>query len=618
MQRRNCQVDELQYEVRQPTKFKEGDLWPVLLFLHGAGERGSNVDSVHRHGPWKAPGAAGFLIVAPLCPSGAVWPALTEQVHAVVVKVCNDYPADPGRLYLTGLSLGAFGCWSLVTAYPCCYKAVVAVCGGYARPEKTHLQRLLHSARCAPVVAPDTVADLRSIPAWLFHGSADKVVDVNGSQALYEFLGGKSRGQKLKLTIYSGRGHSVWSQAYNDAGLYAWLWEQGSGASCSSFRSHEVGSVHNRKVSSPSRNKKVSGYFSAKEDGFRSATQRIQKRLAEGCAVPIDLVSHEAICSGDEITDCPGASKEHKAVGSGCGGMKVIWASHFTCELPDDDFERCQDAAVMSDDCAIGQEEPKVHKVTSSCSQHDLHFTEELEELFGDEDALMDDAPMSSHLGAELIQEESLNRFVQRGHALSQNLDVEAVPHQCETEQRSVRSSLLKRRRVAEENPSSSASTERRQEKQRSQEPVFPVKRLQQASKFPFKLRGCQNRSDPDPVVNQGELAVSSHDEAEDLCKLKKETDQFPVGKGGARRTQKVCKDNFQGVSGTDIRDAARQGGRAKICGMMYEEAHEPRESKRRRRIATPQGRDLNDESGKLEQDDDVTLISHRTLPSSE
>merc|ERR1712151_1462551 len=115
-------------------------------------------------------------IVAPLCPQKAVWPSLTQEVHKVLTQVIEKYDVDPTRLYLSGMSLGAFGCWSLVTAYPNLFAAVVAVCGGYAQPRKTSLRALLRSAHSPPNVAPQDAVGLRNVPAWLFHGSEDNIV----------------------------------------------------------------------------------------------------------------------------------------------------------------------------------------------------------------------------------------------------------------------------------------------------------------------------------------------------------------------------------------------------------------------------------------------------------
>ena len=134
-----CQVrDGLHYLVREPrsrectgSTSEDGGtdgLAPLLFFLHGAGERGSpdglELNKVQRHGPWKRPGADPFLIVAPQCPKNQVWPSLVDELRQVLddvrQKSCDrqSFRFDPDRVCVTGLSLGGFGTWALVTKFP--------------------------------------------------------------------------------------------------------------------------------------------------------------------------------------------------------------------------------------------------------------------------------------------------------------------------------------------------------------------------------------------------------------------------------------------------------------------------------------------------------------------
>ena len=111
---------------------------PLLLFLHGAGERGapdgSELHKVEKHGPWRAEGLEGFLLVAPQCPSGLTWPGLAHRVVALARQMLRRNPGpDPAMVSLAGLSMGAFGCWAAAAA-PDLFASVVAVCGGWAPP----------------------------------------------------------------------------------------------------------------------------------------------------------------------------------------------------------------------------------------------------------------------------------------------------------------------------------------------------------------------------------------------------------------------------------------------------------------------------------------------------
>ena len=131
-----CQVaDGLHYLVREPrsregsaatgSTSEDGEIdrpAPLLFFLHGAGERGnidgSELNAVQKHGPWKRPGSGPFLIVAPQCPKNHVWPAFVDELRKVLDDVQQSFPFDPDRVYVTGLSLGGFGTWALVTKFP--------------------------------------------------------------------------------------------------------------------------------------------------------------------------------------------------------------------------------------------------------------------------------------------------------------------------------------------------------------------------------------------------------------------------------------------------------------------------------------------------------------------
>ncbi|CAK9069310.1 unnamed protein product [Durusdinium trenchii] len=208
--------------------------WPLLLFLHGAGERGHedgrDLGKVRLNGPWAASGIQRFFLVAPQCPEDAVWPALAEQVVALTREVLETFKLDASRCYVTGLSMGGFGAWAAASLAPTLYTALVAVCGGFTRPlpRDTSLNAMLQLAKVAP--KEEDLEKLRELPVWLFHGLKDKIVDPDGSLLLYEALGGKARGRaKLKLTKYEDLGHTVWTSAYKTSELFPWLLRQRRG-----------------------------------------------------------------------------------------------------------------------------------------------------------------------------------------------------------------------------------------------------------------------------------------------------------------------------------------------------------------------------------------------------
>ena len=107
---------------------------PLLLFLHGSGERGhmngSELHKVQKDGPWDCPGADGFFILAPQCPKRLVWPTLVSEVRMLLTYICDRHDVDKSRVYITGLSMGAIGAWALAASQPQMFAAIVSVCGG--------------------------------------------------------------------------------------------------------------------------------------------------------------------------------------------------------------------------------------------------------------------------------------------------------------------------------------------------------------------------------------------------------------------------------------------------------------------------------------------------------
>lgn len=178
--------------------------WPVIVFLHGSGERGSDLEKVKIHGPPKliAKGQElPFIVVSPQCPDRQRWspPLLSGMLDEVIAKNC----VDQDRIYLTGLSMGAFATWDWAMAEPERFAALVPICGeGEARVAKS----------------------LKHIPIWMFHGAKDLGVPVAGSQVMYDAL--KQAGGDPKLTIYPDLAHDCWTVTYDNPELYKWLLEQ--------------------------------------------------------------------------------------------------------------------------------------------------------------------------------------------------------------------------------------------------------------------------------------------------------------------------------------------------------------------------------------------------------
>ncbi len=177
--------------------------WPLLIFLHGAGERGQDLAGVFRHGPLRRvqEGASfPFLIAAPQIDGQQFWACYTETLNSWLDELLRDWRIDPARVYLTGLSMGGTGTWMWGMAAPKRFAAIAPMCG-------------TGICWCA--------GNLREVPVWAFHGDADETVPVGESERMVERL--TQSGGQARLTIYEGYGHDCWTEAYRREDLYEWL-----------------------------------------------------------------------------------------------------------------------------------------------------------------------------------------------------------------------------------------------------------------------------------------------------------------------------------------------------------------------------------------------------------
>lgn len=178
--------------------------WPLLVFLHGIGGRGVDLERVKEYGiprlieeqrfEWP------FIIVSPQCPSDSYWPMEKDAVAALIEEVANTYAVDRTRIYLTGLSMGGYGAWDLAIAYPDLFAAVVPICGGGNQEE---------------------VALIKHVPVWVFHGAKDNIVPIEESEKMVKAL--EEADGNVTLTVYADAGHDAWTETYNNPELYEWL-----------------------------------------------------------------------------------------------------------------------------------------------------------------------------------------------------------------------------------------------------------------------------------------------------------------------------------------------------------------------------------------------------------
>lgn len=193
----------MNYLLALPKEYESKEKWPLLLFLHGAGERGDNLEQVKRHGPPKLIAAGKdlpFIVVSPQCPANRRWESI--ELTALLDEIVAKYKVDEDRIYVTGLSMGGFGTWSLATHSPERFAAIAPICGG----GETFMAR-----------------SLVKLPVWAFHGEKDSVVRPVRSTEMVEAI--KAAGGDPKLTLYPDLSHDSWTITYDNPEFYTWLLE---------------------------------------------------------------------------------------------------------------------------------------------------------------------------------------------------------------------------------------------------------------------------------------------------------------------------------------------------------------------------------------------------------
>lgn len=213
------------YQVYLPEDWRRDDRrqWPIILFLHGRGERGSEgmwqtqiglPEAVRDH-PERWP----FVIVMPQCPLGAFWTdgPMLKMAMAALDRETDEFHGDPDHTYLTGLSMGGYGAWELARLYPHRWAAIAISSGGifwsYA-PERWER---------ASTLPGEYARAIGKTSVWLFHGSDDPVVKERQSELMYDAF--KANGGRIRLWVYQGVHHDSWSRAYNEPELPRWLLE---------------------------------------------------------------------------------------------------------------------------------------------------------------------------------------------------------------------------------------------------------------------------------------------------------------------------------------------------------------------------------------------------------
>jgi predicted peptidase len=194
----------MQYLLYLPQDYDSHEKWPLLLFLHGGGERGDDIELLKIHGPPKLIAAGKqfpMIVVSPQCPKDQRWQSVT--LLALLDELCEKLKVDHDRIYLTGLSMGGYGLWALAFDAPDRFAALAPICGGGE---------------------PGWAKTVKHIPVWAFHGELDEGVPLRRSQEMVDAL--KKEGANPRLTIFPGVGHISWNAVYDDPAFYEWLLAQ--------------------------------------------------------------------------------------------------------------------------------------------------------------------------------------------------------------------------------------------------------------------------------------------------------------------------------------------------------------------------------------------------------
>lgn len=211
----------LNYRIYVP----EGDgPFPLVLFFHGAGERGDDNTAQLKHGArdllkYTQESDQPAIIIAPQCPRGQQWVNTPWKLEShtmpedpsepmtlawdLLQEKIKELPVDPSRIYVTGLSMGGFGTWDIIQRHPGTFAAAIAVCGG-------------GDTAMAPVI--------KDVPIWAFHGDKDTVVLTKRSRDMVEAL--RAAGGSPHYTEYPGVGHGSWGRAYSDTEALDWFFQQ--------------------------------------------------------------------------------------------------------------------------------------------------------------------------------------------------------------------------------------------------------------------------------------------------------------------------------------------------------------------------------------------------------
>ncbi len=219
------------YRVFVPSAHSPGKKSPVILFLHGSGERGSDNRAQLESGlgPYVREHAADFpaIVVFPQVEENGEWMgANVAMALAALEAASQEFKGDPQRTYLTGLSMGGYGTWEIALKAPTRFAALVPICGAILPPAG---ERALYVTEVAKAADPHAALalQLKHLPTWIFHGARDDVVLPNDDRKIFTTL--KAEGADVRYTEFPDAGHNSWDATYNHGEMWEWLFAQRKG-----------------------------------------------------------------------------------------------------------------------------------------------------------------------------------------------------------------------------------------------------------------------------------------------------------------------------------------------------------------------------------------------------
>lgn len=195
----------LKYILTLPTNFSKEERLPMIVFLHGAGERGDDLEKLKIYAVPKLFcnncdfDGTRVVTLSPLCPNDITWYDLKKEVFSLIDSVCSEYNIDRGNISLCGLSMGGFGTWEMAMTRPDMFSKIAPVCGG----------------------GLNWRAGALKMPIRVFHGALDDVVPIAMSEIMVNAV--SASGGNVEFTVYDDLSHNCWDRAFEETDLIRWL-----------------------------------------------------------------------------------------------------------------------------------------------------------------------------------------------------------------------------------------------------------------------------------------------------------------------------------------------------------------------------------------------------------